>query len=252
MILTIAKILLPSFLVAFLLPVSMKWGVSRRAWDRDNAGLLNVERWSLSFALSLGMLLGVTLVREELALPNRFWHWLQVIALVTAAMSPLVAAFPNRLRVIAWIVVGSLAAWLLVPTWANLQPSRKILVPALGCYYVLLQWGYAHLSRHCPSTRLIAISAVTAAILAISIAYNASLTYGLLAAVLCAGLTGNWMYLVFVAGKTEEILAVDSSIAILTTSVAFVGYVYPQPPLYWVLLLPAIPLSLLAARGAAA
>ena len=71
---------------------------------------------------------------------SRHWQWLPYLVLAAMALGPLAIA-PGIRLVEQWVLqflLALVAAWLLVPTWPDLEPARPWLIAVLTSYWMLL------------------------------------------------------------------------------------------------------------------
>lgn len=90
-------------------------------------------------AVVVGFLAGYWLLKLGPLTPTRHREWLPYAA--PLALIPVALLRHPRWRVLAWCAVVGVAAWLLVPAWDHLQPSRPIVAGLWSAYALLLAWG---------------------------------------------------------------------------------------------------------------
>ncbi|MCH7863259.1 MAG: hypothetical protein IH998_16740, partial [Proteobacteria bacterium] len=177
--------------------------------------------------------------------PTRHWHWLPYLGLVAMVMGP-VGLAPGLLRVERWLLtflLAVLAAWLLVPTWADLQPARPTYVLILTAYILLLSMLLDPLPAHVPVRLFLAALTIVAGAGAIMLAVFVSLTFGQLAGIAATAMAGCTIAAFRVGGPTLT-RAVIPAFAVLVGGSLFVGSIEPDPALHGFLLVPAAPLGL--------
>lgn len=199
----------------------------------------------LSLACSVALLIGITRLRGELAMPERFWHWLPLIALGICLLGSPLSTCSFRWRILAWPILGLAAAWFLVPDWETLTPGRNVYVALLGIYFASLFWLYGVLSRTTPARETLFALTATASATSVAVAAVASLTYGNIAAMVAAGLAGGWAASWFVKLEAQSLTGLMPCSASMLGGIAFVGFVYPSPPIFELLLLPWAPAAML-------
>ncbi|MHC5109498.1 MAG: hypothetical protein ACYTHJ_06430 [Planctomycetota bacterium] len=81
-----------------------------------------------------GFLLGYAFVAAAPWQPSDHWHWLPYLAAGAAVVASMVAlpAMPAPVRVMLGLALSAAIAWLLVPDWEDLEPSRAVYL-----------WGFA-------------------------------------------------------------------------------------------------------------
>jgi hypothetical protein len=92
-------------------------------------------------AVVVGFLAGYWLLGLGPLAPTRDREWLPYAA--PLALVPAALLRPPRWRALAWCAVVGVAAWLLVPAWDHLQPSRPVVAGLWSAYALLLAWGAA-------------------------------------------------------------------------------------------------------------
>lgn len=88
----------------------------------------SLRRQSAGFALGAAFFLGVRLIELSDWLPTQPWMWFPYAVLVAALCGPLSVA-PGVSwfeRFVLYAVLSTIAAWMLVPTWSSLEPSRWV------------------------------------------------------------------------------------------------------------------------------
>ena len=86
------------------------------------------QRQAAGFAVGGAFFLGCRLIGLSDWLPTQPWMWFPYVVLAGALCGPLTVA-PGVSwfeRVIFYAVLSTIAAWMLVPTWSSLEPSRWI------------------------------------------------------------------------------------------------------------------------------
>ena len=103
------------------------------------------RRYAAALAYVGGFVCGYALLEPHSWRPTTYWHWLPWLGGVAALVGPVGLAsgvhFVERWALIA--VMSLAAAWLLVPTWADLRPSRGALGLAFAgiVFFVTLLLG---------------------------------------------------------------------------------------------------------------
>jgi hypothetical protein len=210
----------------------------------------SVEIASGPLALALSFFVGYVMLPSWAPLrPERHWHWLPYLGLLAGVVAAVTASRSERWRAILLAVVCGITAWFLVPTWADLQPSRRLLIPALTVYLWLVGTGASLQCDRCERRDglFLAMLVTAASFTALLVAKEVSVTYGRFTAVAAAGLSGIW--LATVTGRLEMVpLGVGAVFAVLVGGASFVGFVDPDPPLYGLLLFPLAPWGALPGR----
>jgi len=86
------------------------------------------KRSAPTAALVGGFFVGYALLALGAWRPEFHWHWLPYVALLTLPAGILLAG-DGKLRIAgvgACLFVAGMAAWLLVPSWPHLEPSRSV------------------------------------------------------------------------------------------------------------------------------
>jgi hypothetical protein len=212
-------------------------------------------RYSLAVGAAVGFAVGFELLPDmSLLAPQRHWQWLPHLALAAAVLGPVSLAAGVRLveRWLLFAAIGLLAAWQLVPTWPTLQPSRAVLVPLLAAYSSLLMVLIGALPARLRGRRLGGLFAATALVVSLWVAYEISVTFGIIGAVATAALSGCFVCPLLPARRDAlerkpvavGNLALTMVYAVLVGGIAFVGAVELERPRYYLLLAPFAPLVL--------
>jgi hypothetical protein len=211
-----------------------------------------VKRYALGAALALGVFVGFAVSpTTKTILPTQFWEWIAFLGLLAAFVSGLVLAegISRTERWIAYLLVAVAAAWVTVPTWERLADVRLSHVVALtaGIFLltVLLEPLADRLSGRCFPFWLMFAAAVTSIAIMSEwsemIGRSAALAAGALAGCGVAGL---------LAKSTVSLRSLTLPYSVVVGCYAYVGFVYPQPPLTPILFLPLAPLAVwICARG---
>lgn len=177
--------------------------------------------------------------------PSRHWHWLPYLAIAAGVIGP-VGRADGVFTAERWLLHALLSivvAWLIVPTWASLEPPRSAYVPALACYLVLLMSLLEPLAERVPTVRFSMLLSLSAFTVALCVAVFVSVNYGRLAGLAGSALAGlalaNW-----ISRRDWNVAGLAPAYAGVLGGVAFVGAIEPQEPLLGNLLVPAAPLTL--------
>ncbi len=204
------------------------------------------RRYAAAVALVIGFFVGYVLLPSWAELvPKRHWHWLPYLGLGAMIIGPIGLA-RGVFAVERWLLLLALAivaAWLLVPTWASLQPPRSVYVPILAGYLLLLSVLLEPLPARVPGRLLLALLSIVALSVAVAIAALVSLNYARVAAIAAAAIVGCCVasFFYFHESMTRGLIP---AYAILVGGVAFVATIEPSRPLVGLLLAPAAPLAL--------
>ena len=248
------RAILPSFVIAVGLAVALLALATRlrpSSGETDAATSEQPNRlgsFALSLAVGIACFIGVNLLRDTFSRPEKYWETLGLISVVAGLCGPLLSIASLRWRLIAWPLLSAAAAWFLVPTWETLQPGRAIYIPLLAAYLSCVGMLYGFGARSAsPKELLFALSTTTFAVAAATAAI-ASLKYGELALIVSANLAAVFSLSLFVRLECWELSGMIPCAATLICGVAFVGYIYPQPPIFELMLLPFAPVGLFVAR----
>ncbi|MEX0702073.1 MAG: hypothetical protein WD069_08250 [Planctomycetales bacterium] len=204
------------------------------------------SRHAAALAFAGGFCAGYALLPEWAPWsPSRHWHWLPYLAAAAAVTGPIaVAAGVSRPeRWLLCLLSAIVAAWLLVPTWASLQPPRTTWVPLLAGYLFLLAALLDDLPDRVPGPMLRGVLFVVAATAAAVIADRVSISQARVAG-LAAGALGGIAVGSGRRGNGVQLRGLAPAFAIVVGGGAFAGCIDPPKPLYGLLLAPAVPLAL--------
>lgn len=215
----------------------------RRVLPTKAAGYPAAVAWAASYAAAFALLRP-----WKEFLPDRHWHWTGYLAVMAAAVGPLFAGRQSRWlpRLIVVLLASAPAAWLLVPTWATLQPPRPVWMAILATYFFVLASGLGPLEGIVPSRRLMGLMALSAAATALLVALGVSLTtFGQPAAAAAAGWCGCLLAIWGDGGGDGgETRGVALIYTLLVGGWAFVGCVHPTVAKVGLLVAAAAPLVL--------
>lgn len=229
----------------------------RRSMLRDSGGgesdqpppvhplLSAVHSCVLAVSLAAALLAGVTVQRGELAAPTQYWHWLPIAGLAVALVYSPATLLPTLLRRIGWAAAAAWSAWLLVPTWPNLEPTQTVMIPMLAVYLFFLGWLFERAANRARAGQHFTVLIVTAITLAVCVAVLFSLEYAEVALMVAASLAGCWLSTIIVKCEQASLVPLMACTSLLLGGIAFVSYVYPQPPIYEFLLVPLVPTAML-------
>lgn len=136
-------------------------------------------------------------------------------------------------------LAAAVAAWVLVPHWKSLQPSRTVWLPCLTVYLSLLGIT-ASRAMNSRSTTTLALGNMTiaTAVTVILIAMFVSVTYANFAAPAASALAGCWLVVWRKHDLREYALGAALSYATLIGGWAFIGCIEPRSPAWWLLAIP--------------
>lgn len=206
------------------------------------------ERYAAALGIAAAIALAFLLVPDwpELV-PKRHWHWLPYLGLAAALVGPAAQAsgvHPME-RWLLWLLGALVAAWLTVPLWSTLTPSREVSIALLTVYLALLAIGLNSLPQHATTPRLLLNLTIATLGLSLSLVASISFKYGLIAGVAAAALGGAWLA-VFWNAKAFAGIARGAILpfAFVAGGAAYIGAIDQDSPRYAFLLLPLAPLTL--------
>jgi hypothetical protein len=232
--LIVVGLLLPATIAAFIVWGALRFDTARRA-----------ERYALPCGVAAGFIAAYVVVFKWAALsPDRHWQWLPYLAAAAALVGP-ARASPSRLGWLRWtvfLVLAASTAFFLVPKWETLRPARPASIAILALYLALLMAGVDRLPKRLSTAWLLATLALTGLALA-GVLADGSVRYGQVAGMGAAAFAGSW--LVVAVGRRSsafECRSIAPLYSVLIGGMAYVGCVEPEEPLWWLLLIPAVPL----------
>jgi hypothetical protein len=209
------------------------------------------ERLALPVAVAAGFCAGYWLLGEwgEL-LPKRHREWLPWLAILAATAGRSTAS--SYVSWFVWAVLAALSAWVLVPTWDTLWPSRLVAVPLLAAYLLLLMVLLATLPDRLVGRLFGFLLTAAGVTVGLQIAIGVSVKIGLVALAAAAALGGCAVAACLRRGESQSAesprasasLSLIPAFAVLIGGLAFLGAIEPQEPLPIILLAPAAPLML--------
>jgi hypothetical protein len=220
--------------IAASLIAALRWALPREF----------ASRYPAPIAFGIASVAGLALSESLKIVPDRHWHWLAYLAVIASLVGGIAAAKSLRAfeRVALWLLVALVAAWLIVPDWPGLVPSRVVWIAVLVAGFISSTALLEPLSIRVPTPTWLMSLVITASFTAALIAGFVSLTYGNVAVVPAAALAGCLIGGCFVRGAPVQGLALP--FAIVIGGWAFVGTVYPQQPFYFLLGAPLAPAAL--------
>jgi hypothetical protein len=200
------------------------------------------------YAAALAFGAGAALLTPGMELvPGRHWHWMPYLALGAAVIGPIAAS--NGLRAaergLLFLLTAIVCAWLLVPRWASLAPSRAVWVPLLAGDLVLLAALLEPLFELLSARILLASLALAAACVAALIAAFVSVTYAGPAGSAASAMVGCWVVSLF-GPASARVRGLGLAYSVVVGGWAFIGCIDPPKPLLGLLVAPAAPLALWA------
>ena len=204
------------------------------------------RRYAAAIPFALAYCAGFALLRPwEEWIPSRHWHWTVYCAPAAALVTPLVLAHGvhRAERWLAFLLAALACAWLLVPDWSSLQPTRAVSVPLLAGYVFFLSALVEPLPQFLGSRTVAFCLALSAAATAGLVLASVSLTYGQLAFVAAGALAG--CALASCIGLDPvAIRGLSLPYAAVVGGWSYVGCIDPPQPVWGLLLAPAAPLAL--------
>jgi hypothetical protein len=229
--------LLPAALAAAILLLALRFG-PRRAEA--------AERIAGAAALGGGFLAGYAVQEWAPLKPVDPWHWLPYLALLAGAVGlvELAAAVPWAVRWGLRVLVAAAAAWLLVPSWPDLEAVRPHWLATVGGSVLCLWAVLDPLARRQPgaSFPLLLLLVAMAGGAALELSGNGKLAQlaGVLAATLGGCAVVSWWY-----PQRSPVQGMVPGVAVLLPGLLLDGYLYAfDVPLTSFLLLVTAPLAL--------
>jgi hypothetical protein len=230
-------LIVPAAIAGVLAWCALQFGDARR-----------IQLYALPAAVAVAYSVSYALLPEWAALaPERHWHWLPYLGLAAAVLGPagLAAGRPAWTRALAMTALAVGAAYLLVPAWPDLQPPRRLSIALVAVYLSSLILAVEWLGPRVSTAWLLGLLALGGGALTITVAALVSVRFGVLAAMVAGALAGCWLACMFYRKSSlPDSRCVAPLFAVLVGGAAYVGGIEPQPPLWWLLLIPAIPLAI--------
>lgn len=210
----------------------------------------SAARFQWGAAIALGFLAGCLIFPDRLPLrPERHWHWLPYVGVFAALIAGFSAKLATPQRLLLYALLAGIAAWPLVPNYADLKPAKIVLVPLLAGYFVAIAGLLSQLPDRLRGKPLIGVLRLAALATAVMVISEISMRIGMLSlripfALLCCAAPG---WLLKPLAKEEvgsAVLGLIPVYAVLVGGSAFVGAVELPSPKWLLLLGPATPLLL--------
>jgi hypothetical protein len=205
-----------------------------------------VNRYRATIAFAAGVFLGFILLPSTTTLvPSQIWEWIPYLGLLAAFITGLTRA-SGTLRGERWVaiyVVSLVAALLIVPTWPELSPPRPIQVAVMAAGMAALTAVLFPLSRRLPGATFPWWLMVAAATTSLLIMLEQSETFGWPAALPAGALAGCIAAALVTKGPVDW-GGLAFPYAVVAVGYAYLGSVYPIPPLWMLLIVPIAPITL--------
>lgn len=107
------------------------------------------QRYPATLATLIGFITGYMLLGFAPMLPTSHWHWMPHTLLAASLLGPVLDAggIARVERACMYLLVSFLAGWLLVPSWADLRPTRTVLILTVTLYTSCLAYVLDPLAR---------------------------------------------------------------------------------------------------------
>jgi hypothetical protein len=180
--------------------------------------------------------------------PAESWEWIPWLGLAAAILSG-VALAEGVQPIERWAVHALLAlltACFVVPTWPELDPPRTTLIVALAAGLFVAIRLFEPLAVAPGGGSLVGALLMTAAACGFLVASEVSASLGLQA--ILPATAGAGAAVVAARYRSDNAPSWPVTLLVLTLSYAFIGYLYPDPPLIPLLLIPLSPAALWLGR----
>ena len=153
---------------------------------------------------------------------------------------------PHWVRGVLLVSLCILAAWLVIPTWDALQPTRNVLIPLIAGYFAVIAWLLVALPERLRGRSFLAILTLVATATAALVGVHVSMKVGQAATVAASSLGGCWFasWLLRRDKDSAITLGLIPLYSLTLISFALAGAIEPSPPDWILLLVPATPLLL--------
>ena len=164
------------------------------------------QRFAGAVGCAAGFFVGYALLEPRHLRPVTYWQWLPWLGIVAAIAGPIgfASRVPSAGRWTLWLVVSIVSTWLLVPTWADLNPSRGVHVALITACVFLLTVLLDMLACRTSGTLFSLSLCVSASCGAILLATFVSVRFGLLTVASAAALSGCWV--ISFRGSSRELV----------------------------------------------
>lgn len=233
--------------IAFALSGAIAWAGGRWLPERQRGA-------AALLAVAAGYAAGYCLLAYDDAIPpSRHFHWPPYLALAMAVIGRFAASprWPAAWRRALMATSAAGCAYFLTPTWPSLWPPRPICIPLLAGYILVIALAIEPLLRRVTAKTMLAAMTVTLSVLAMLIAYNVSLVYGIFASLAAAAFAG---YAAAAWRKPDQDALPSLALlyAVLACGWAFIACIEPRPAEWRLLIAPLAPLALMALPAARA
>jgi hypothetical protein len=203
------------------------------------------DRFAATVAVLSGFLTGYELLGLAPWMPTTHWHWLPYAMLGAAVIGPVAEGGGAFKRVFSHMVMAVAAAWMLVPTWDDLDPSRTIYLVVIVVYVIGLASLLEPLVKRFPGPLLPAILWATMTTAAVVLALSGSLRFAQITLAGAAALFG-LMLVACLKRDVNMLTGISSVFSVMAVGSLLIGRVnsFSEVPLASYMLVPVAPLLL--------
>ena len=204
-------------------------------------------RYSASIAAAGGFLSGYVSLSLAPLWPTAHWHWVPFAMTLAAVTGPIsLARGVTRFeRILLALILASIAAWFLVPTWPDLQPDRGRYLCVFAASVVLLIALLEPLAKRFPGPLLPSLLGLSLAAAAGVLLLAGSLRFAQIAGMAVAAFWGCAVAIRLVS-RASTFDGAAAFYSVTVTGLLLVGKVnsYAEVPVICYVLLPLAPLML--------
>jgi hypothetical protein len=204
------------------------------------------RRYQAVASFAVGVFVGFVLLPSTNSLiPSQYWEWIPWFGLLAALVAGLTKASGvlSTERWLAYYLLASAAALLIVPTWPELSPARPLQIAVLSAAITALAALLIPLPKLLPGVVFpfwLMVAAVATSALVLS---EQSETFGRPAA-LPAGSLAGCIAAAFIGRKPVDWSGLALPYAVIAGGYAYLGAIYPMTPLWPLLVVPLAPVAL--------
>lgn len=199
-----------------------------------------------ALALPLGFLCGYGLFPWAPIHPDQPWHWLPAVAVAMGVAGAVGAPAGSRwaVRLSGLVAASALAAWCVVPEWADWKDDRLRTIAVLAVALTVLTVAIRPLAARVPGRSLPGLLAIVTVVGAVILGLSQNLKFAQLAGVIAASL-GGWTLMAWRRGTASSADALPAWVG-LVGGLMFLGWAYSfsAVPAASYALVPCAPLGL--------
>ena len=205
------------------------------------------DRHAASIATCLAFLTAYVSLTLGPISPATHWHFLPYALVAATVLGPVACAQGVTMieRIVVYCVVACVIAWVLVPSWDDLVPSRHVYMLGMVIYIVVLASGLHRLTQRQHGPQLPLMFWLTLSVAAVILILSGSVRFAQIALALAAASFGHALFAMI--DRDNHSRGLELFFAVAVVSLMCIGHVnsFTQIPMFVFWLVPAAPLATL-------